>query len=85
MAAQFPDFHSTDIEQRIVSIKKQKSFVQRLKHRLEMRVEKETMNAKKRIYLKQLILACDDKLDEFDSILKSCESLKNYHSQFKCA
>ncbi|MGB5026273.1 MAG: hypothetical protein WBO44_13045 [Saprospiraceae bacterium] len=85
MADQFPYQAYSDIDQRIVSVKKQKSFVERLNHRLEMRLEKEPQNGKKKQYIKELIKSCDTKLIEIDGILTSCESLKKYHSQFKCS
>lgn len=44
--------NNNDIESRILSITKQKSFVGRLKHRLEMRLENETRNGKNTIHQK---------------------------------
>lgn len=76
---------ANDIESRILSITKQKSFVRRLKHRLEMRLKTETQNGKKTQYIKRLISACDDKLIEFEALIKKLEALKLYHSNFKVA
>lgn len=85
MAAQFPDFHPYDIEQKIFSIKKQKSFIECVKHRLKMRLKKEPQNGKKKQYINKKIKYCDEKLNEFESNIATYESLLNYHSQFKCA
>ncbi|MBK6861015.1 MAG: hypothetical protein IPK91_02565 [Saprospiraceae bacterium] len=76
---------TNDIDQRIVSLKQQKYFVERLKHRLEMRLEKEPQNGKKKQYINQLIKTCEQKLAEFDALLIKCETFQKYHNQFKCA
>lgn len=76
---------TNDIESRILSITKQKSFVCRLKHRLEMRLENETRNGKKTQYIKRLISSCDDKIIEFEATLKKLKALKLYNSNFKVA
>lgn len=77
--------NNNDIESRILSITKQKSFVVRLKHRLEMRLENETRNGKKTQYIKRLISSCDDKIIEFEATLKKLKALKLYQSNFKIA
>lgn len=76
---------TNDIESRILSITKQKSFVRRLKHRLEMRLKNETRNVKKTQYIIRLISACDDKLIEFEALIKKLEALRLYNSNFKVA
>lgn len=76
---------ANDIESRILSITKQKSFVRRLKHRLEMRLKNETRNGKKTQYIKRLISSCDDKQVEFEATIQKLEALKSYHSYFKVA
>lgn len=76
---------TNEIDSRISSITKQKSFVGRLKHRLEMRLQNESRNGKKTQYIKRLISSCDDKLADFEITIKKLKSLKQFHSNFKVA
>lgn len=71
------------IEQRILSLKKQKAYVERVKHRIECRLEKGMYNnGKAKQYSKSLLKQCCEQIIIFEDLLKELESRKVIYSKF---
>lgn len=71
------------IEQRILSLKKQKAYVERVKHRIECRLEKGMHNnGKANQYSKSLLKQCCEQMKVFEDLLKELETRKVIYSKF---
>lgn len=73
----------TLIAEKMQSIKKQKAYVERVKYRIESRLEKGMYNnGKAKQYSKSLLIKCHEQIKAFEDLLKELESRKVIYSKF---